>query len=105
MGGVVALSSRVSTTFGWRRQHRTPLQGGYSLLWSVSQMADASDYAPKNTPDARGVAQAKAKGFTESCARCELRRRMLQTKSTRESTSCKALDRHLNVGAPTERPL
>lgn len=73
MGGVVALSSRVSTTFGWRRQHRTPLQGGYLLLWSVSRKVDASAYALENTPDARGVAQAKAKSGVEArncCGPC-----------------------------------
>lgn len=68
MGGVVALSSRVSATFGWRRPHRIPLQEGYFLTWSVSLTAQTPAYAPEKKPDARDVAQAKAKGFVESRA-------------------------------------
>jgi len=71
----------------------------------VSLKANAPAYAQENKPQARGVAQAKAKSVAESRARCELCRWMLQTISAQESTGCESLDRHLNVGAPTERTL
>jgi hypothetical protein len=68
MGGVVALSSCVSATFGWRRPHRIPVQEGYFLTWSVSLKAQTPAYAPEKKPKARGVTHAKAKGNTESRA-------------------------------------
>lgn len=68
MGGVVALSSRVSATFGWRRPHRIPVQEGYFLTWSVSLKAQTPAYAPEKKPEARGGTHAKAKGDTESRA-------------------------------------
>jgi len=68
MGGIVALSSRVSATFGWRRPHRILLQEGYFLMWSVSLTAQTPAYAPEKKPEARDVAQAKAKSDVESRA-------------------------------------
>jgi hypothetical protein len=79
--------------------------GGILLVVLGALKANTPAYAPEKMPKARGVAQAKAKSFAESRARCALCRWTLQTISTRESTGCETLDRHLNVGAPTERLL
>jgi len=105
MGGVVALSSRVSATLGWRRQHHTPSQGGYSLWWLVSRTAQALDYAPEMKPDARGGAQAKAKGSVESCASCDLVGGHCRRSRHGKQLVVSRWSVHLNVGAPTERPV
>jgi len=82
MGGIVALSSRVSATFGWRRPHRILLQEGYFLMWSVSLTAQTPATRRRRSLKLATLLKRKLKATPNLAPCCELCRWTLQKKST-----------------------
>lgn len=76
MGGVVALSSRVSATFGWRRPHRIPLQEGYFLTWSVSLTAQTPATRRRRSLTLATLLKRKLKASSNLAPCCALCRRL-----------------------------